>query len=207
MKKPVRQERLERDMDAYRVVPAEEKSELRKISRTKIESYIAQGHGVFTATLSTFVDSRSIAKAAFPRFWNYEFIHRIEKRLPFSLRKAIDHDFDIEPSKEGHFHFHGWFAVKSAAIHKIWRDGKLTPAVKRDLEALAKIGRQSTFSVNSYLVEPLRPDDLERWIKYSSKDPAPISSIDYASEMLAVNRERKAAADADRSRKAIRKGK
>ena len=203
MRKPRHQSQIEKDAVMSSPLSRQERHLSCSLLRQKYESYLAQRHGVFAVTLATFVSSKRFAIANFPKFWNDEFIGRLKQRIPFALRDAVDHDFFLEQSPNGHWHFHGFLAVGAAAAPKLWRDGKLTPAVENDLRWFAKEGSDRGFSINSSLIEPIREGDdgLSRWIQYSSKDPLHISSIDYRSELAASNRDRASIADAESLKK------
>jgi hypothetical protein len=126
------------------------------------------GHSVFTATLSTFVTSKAVVAREFERFWNHDFMFRVLRVLPKPLRQRVDHDFVVEQSPEGHFHFHGLFAADRNANRWLWKDGQLNRQLEASVASLAHRGEYRAFSVPAYLIEPWRPAD--GWCTYICKD-------------------------------------
>ena len=136
----------------------------------KYNGYEARGHSVFTVTLSTYVKSEAIAKSDRMRnFWDHHFIHRVKRCLPFKLKEQLDHDFIVERSPEGHYHYHGLLAFTSDAGKRIWHDGALDAQLKRDLDSFRRAGGYRPFCVNKHLIEPIRSGATDPWCKYITK--------------------------------------
>lgn len=77
-------------------------------TKLKYNSYQNDGKTVFTVTLSTYVSSEKLAKSdRMRKFWVHEFLYRVAEQLPYKLKESIDHDYVIERSDEGFFHYHG----------------------------------------------------------------------------------------------------
>ncbi len=124
-----------------------------------------------TVTLSTFLSSEKIARSEWmSKFWDYDFLFRVRKHLPYGLRKKIDHDYVVERSYAGHWHYHGLLAMPKEAADRIYKDGQIKRQLERDLKALRKPGKYRKFAVNSVLIEPKRPGlTLGEWISYLTK--------------------------------------
>lgn len=137
----------------------------------KYNGYEARGHSVFTVTLSTYVKSDAIARSdRMSNFWNQHFIHRVKRCLPFKLKDKFDHDFVVERSPEGHYHYHGLMVFTADGGKKIWRDGKLSVKLERDLLSFRHKGDYRPFCVNKHLIEPVRSGELDAWIRYITKE-------------------------------------
>lgn len=144
----------------------------------KYNDYEAQGHAVFTVTLSTYVKSEAFARRHMSSFWNQHFIHRVRRRLPYKLKDKFDHDFIVECSPGGCYHYHGLMAFTSDAGKRIWRDGKLDAQLTRDLDSFQQAGDYRLFCVKKHLVEPMRQGGSDWWCKYITKSSdIPMSSV------------------------------
>jgi hypothetical protein len=145
---------------------------------TKYRGYASQGMLVLAVTLSTYVPSdRFAASAAMSYFWNEHFIRRIRRVLPFKLQNKLDHDYVVEKSPDGYWHYHGFLVVPMEAAHRIWHDGALDQRLKRDLDALHTAGEYRPFQLNKYLIEPVREDSNEEaWAGYITKTSGYVSS-------------------------------
>lgn len=151
--------------------PKEMMMNLREALRTKYDGYAAQGHAIFAVTLSTYVKSESIARShLMSDFWDSHFLHRVRRCLPFKLKTHSDHDFVIERSPEGYFHYHGLLAFTHEAGERFWPKGELNPKVKRSLDTFHNKGAYRPFCVNSFLIEPIRAGQLAAWIHYITKE-------------------------------------
>ncbi|TAL97443.1 MAG: hypothetical protein EPN69_03145 [Rhodanobacter sp.] len=136
----------------------------------KYESYEAQGHSIFAVTLSTYVKDDELASSDDMRkFWDFHFIYRVDKCLPYKLKKKFDHDFVVERSKAGHYHYHGLLAFTDEAGKKIWRDGELNTQLQRDLNSFRSKGIDRPFRVNTYFIEQKRSCGIGAWITYITK--------------------------------------
>lgn len=144
----------------------------------KYNGYASLGHAVFAVTLSTYVTSEAFARSYhMSNFWNQHFIYRVRKRLPFKLKDKFDHDFIIERSPEGHYHYHGLMAFTSGAGKKVWHDEKLDAQIGRDLDSFRDAGKYRLFCVNKHLIEPMRSGDPDPWCTYITKsNDIPMSS-------------------------------
>ena len=145
----------------------------------KYTAYEANGHSNFTVTLSTYVKSEAIAKSDRMRhFWDNHFVHRVNRCLPYKLREKFDHDFIVELSPEGNYHYHGLMAFKSDAGQRIWHDGALDAQLKRDLDSFRNAGMYRPFCVNKHLIEPVWSGGADRWCRYITKSgDIPMSSV------------------------------
>jgi hypothetical protein len=110
-------------------------------------------------------------------FWDHHFIHRVKRRLPFKLKEQLDHDFIVERSPEGHYHYHGLLALTSNAGKRIWHHGALDAQLQRDLDSFRRAGSYRPFCVNKHLIEPIRSGVADPWCKYITKsNDIPMSS-------------------------------
>lgn len=150
----------------------------REVLMLKYNGYEALGHPVFAVTLSTYVKSDAIARSDRMRnFWDQHFIYRVKQRLPFRLKEKFDHDFIVERSPEGHYHYHGLMAFTSEGGKRIWRDGALNAQLKRDLDSFRYESDYRPFCVNEHLIEPVRSGDPNPWCNYITKsNDIPMSS-------------------------------
>jgi len=144
----------------------------------KYNGYEANGHSVFAVTLSTYVKSEAIAKSDRMRhFWDQHFIHRVKRCLPYKLKEQFDHDFIVERSPKGHYHYHGLMAFKPIAGTRIWHDGALNAQLKRDVDSFRRAGGYRPFCVNKHLIEPIRSCAPDPWCNYITKShDIPMSS-------------------------------
>jgi len=142
----------------------------------KYAGYQESGHAVFAVTLSTYIKDDWFARSeAMRTFWQKHFIYRVHQCLPFKVRKAVDHDYVVERSPHGHFHYHGWLALPSEHSHRIWQNGALRPRLDRALASFRHKGKSRSLRVNKYLVEPLRR--ATAWAKYTTKTADYIPSM------------------------------
>jgi hypothetical protein len=132
----------------------------------KYRHYQMIGHSIFAVTLSTYVKSyRFAASDRMRHFWDHHFIYRVKRSLPFKAK--IDHDWVLEQSPDGFYHYHGLLAVESAYRHRIWSDEGLSKKLSRALDTFAERGDYRLFRVNKYLIEPVVK--VEAWTTYSTK--------------------------------------
>lgn len=138
------------------------------------EAYRSQGHAVFAVTLATFVNSSHFPDPdpPMPKYWNRDFIYRVKTCLPMTAK--IDHDYVVEVSPEGCYHFHGFLAVEGKHRGKLWKDSHvvgvpshLCSKLKRALDSHSESGKYRSFCVNSHLIEPV--NDVTAWAKYITK--------------------------------------
>ena len=140
----------------------------------KCNGYLAQGHLVLAATLSTFVKSDSYARSdAMRHFWDWHFIHRVERRL-HPYKSHLDHDYVLEQSPEGYWHYHGLLAVREPCANRLWKHDRLHPRLEKDLRTFEQRGRYRPFRVNSFLIEPIKSP--EAWCRYITKQPSMLNS-------------------------------
>jgi len=151
--------------------PSTERQNFASTTKHKYNHYEREGKAIFTVTLSTYVSSEMIAKSdRMRRFWEREFLYRITEQLPYRLKAKIDFDYVIERSTAGHYHYHGLLAMPKEAGDRIWKDGNLNRQLDRDLAALHTKGSHRDFAVNSFLMEPIRPDKtIDHWVHYMTK--------------------------------------
>ncbi len=136
----------------------------------KYSSYEAGGNIIFAVTLSTFIKSDSFARSDRMRhMWDNHFIEKVISNLPYKLKSKLDHDYVIEQSPGGHYHYHGVIAMTPDASAVIWKDGALKRQLARDLSSFKHAGQNRPFRVNAFLIEPVNAGDLKRWISYITK--------------------------------------
>lgn len=136
----------------------------------KYRHYRSIGHAAFCVTLSTYVKSEAYAKSDRMRhYWDNHFIFRVKRCLPFKAK--IDHDWVVECSPKGFYHYHGFLAVESAYVHKVWTGNALHKQLRRDLDSLAIESPYRPFRVNAHLIEPV--NNVEAWTTYSTKQNQP----------------------------------
>lgn len=142
-----------------------------------ITKYIAakqRGISLFAVTLSTYVKSDAFAHSDLMRlFWDFHFIYRVRKCLP--VRAKLDHDWVVEQTAQGAYHFHGILAVESVHEKKIWLHGALRPKLRRALESFADSGRYRPLRINKFEIEPI--NDVEKWCRYITKQSLPFSDV------------------------------
>lgn len=132
----------------------------------KYEAYQSLGHAVFTVTLSTYVTSPAFASSDRMRhFWDNHFMHRVRRALP--VRAKLDHDWLLELSPGGNYHYHGFLVVESKYGEHIWRGGGLRNQLQRDLDSLRQRGKYRPFCMNAHLIEPARI--VAAWSNYITK--------------------------------------
>jgi hypothetical protein len=144
----------------------------------KYREYASQGMLVLAVTLSTYVSGdRFAASAAMSYFWNEHYIRRISRLLPFKLKNKLDHDYVVEKSPDGYWHYHGFLAVPMQIAHRIWHDEALDRRLRRDLDSMQSAGTHRPFRLNKYLIEPIREGCKEEaWAGYMTKTDSYISS-------------------------------
>ena len=134
----------------------------------KYTHYQSQGASIFAATLSTFVKSGAFAASDRMRhYWDNHFIFRVRKCLPKHKRTKLDHDWVLEESPDGFYHYHGLFAVERKYERRIWRDGAEHPKLKRAIDSHASLGKYRCFRVKKHQIEPVY--DIARWSSYITK--------------------------------------
>lgn len=137
----------------------------------KYDAYRESGLRLFTVTLSTFITSRSYAQSDRMRhMWDAHFIPRVQRSIPYKFKEKIDHDFIIEASPDGHYHYHGLLAMTPEAASSIWKEGALKRQLTRDLDSFRHAGELRPFRINKHLIEPVREGELVAWIKYITKN-------------------------------------
>jgi hypothetical protein len=135
----------------------------------KCKGYLDQGHLVLTVTLSTYVESDHFARSDKMRhFWDSHFIYRVQRRL-HPYREHLDHDYMLEKSPEGFWHYHGLLFVKAPCGPRLWQNDGLDSRLARDLKTFETAGTHRPFKVNDFLIEPIR--NAEAWCKYITKMP------------------------------------
>lgn len=141
----------------------------------KYRGYINQEHLVLTVTLSTYVKTApapnyrpetDISISRWGRFWEREFVYRVRRRLPG--RAPLDHDYAVELSPGGNWHYHGLLATMKEFEHCLWKDGSLHRRLERDIRSLAfNDGLYRPFRINDFLIEPVK--NTEAWCQYITK--------------------------------------
>ncbi|MEP7043723.1 MAG: hypothetical protein ABI843_11715 [Dokdonella sp.] len=139
----------------------------------KYEAYLKNGNSVFAVTLSTYVQSEWFARKHMHSYWRNHFIYRVLKQLSYKLKAKLDHDYVIERSPEGHYHFHGLLALPASSSGQIWNCGSLRKPLDLALKSLGHCGRHRMFKVNDFLIEPIT--NVAAWAIYSTKSPDSIS--------------------------------
>ena len=138
----------------------------RKNLELKYSTYRAQGASVFAVTLSTFVKSESFARSDRMRnYWDYHFIYRVRQCLP--MHAKLDHDWVLEESPDGYFHYHGLLALEAKYEHRLWRDNDLCMKLKRAIDSHATPGKYRYFGIKEYLIEPA--SNISSWCNYITK--------------------------------------
>jgi len=133
----------------------------------KYEHYEKQGHLILSVTLSTYIKSAMYAASDRMRhFWDQHFIRRVQKRLPKQL--VFDHDWIVEKSPDGYFHFHGFIAVIREYAFRLWNDNHLNKRLTRDLYSFRSAGKYRPFRLNSFLIEPV--NSVVAWSTYITKE-------------------------------------
>lgn len=137
----------------------------------KYLEYERNGYRLFTVTLSTYVKSDSVAKSDRMRqFWDNQFINRINQRMTAKLKDRFDHDWIIEESSTGHYHYHGVLAFKPEAAERIWLEDGLHKDLRADLDSFKFESDRRPFKINKFLIEPMIDGDAKRWLQYMTKD-------------------------------------
>lgn len=132
------------------------------------------GHLVLSVTLSTYVKSPGFAASdKMRKFWDFHFIYRVKQCLPFRARNKIDHDWVLEESPDGKYHYHGFLAIDSIYAHRIWTPAGLNKKLSRALDSFSKAGTYRDFRVNEYLIEPTA--NIGAWATYSTKQNQPFN--------------------------------
>ncbi len=139
---------------------------------TKYNHYLTQDHLVLTVTMSTRLYSEAIAYSDVMRqFWDREFLYRVKRNIPSSA--TLDHDFVVESSRAGMWHYHGLLATRRCNAHALWKDGKLNRRISRDVAALRHDRPQyRQFVITSFLIEPV--NSVEAWCRYITKSKATV---------------------------------
>lgn len=136
----------------------------------KYKGYQQHGVALFAVTLSTYVKDGELANSDLMRhFWEYHFVHRVKRCLPYKAK--IDYDWVVECAPEASYHFHGLLAVEPKYASKIWSKGQLRSKLKMSLATFADPGSYRPLSVNKFEIEPIR--GLEKWCTYITKQ-APV---------------------------------
>jgi hypothetical protein len=140
----------------------------REYLSTLFNGYRDNGHVVFVVTLTAFVKSDSFAKSSkMSDFWEYVFIRRIQKHLPYKLKTKFDHRFVIELSPKGKYHYHGLIAAPKEVADKIYSNGRLNRHISRDLVRLNNEGKYRTHKIKKFEIEPAT--NINRWVNYITK--------------------------------------
>ena len=133
----------------------------------KYQHYDSQGHLVLAVTLSTYIRSESYASTDRMRhMWDQHFIRRVMRRLPVNV--PLDHDWILERSPEGYFHYHGFLAVTAKYSTRLWKDHQLNKHLTRDLNSFTEAGKYRPFRINKFLIEPVH--NIKAWTTYITKD-------------------------------------
>lgn len=139
----------------------------------KYKHYKLLGHGVFAVTLSTYIRSEAFAFSdRMSHMWDQHFLRRVRRRLPETT--SIDHDWIVEKSPEGFFHYHGFLAVPSQYVGRIWQSGRLHKQLNLDLLTFRRAGRYRPFRINSFLIEPVH--SVRAWNDYIHKGDFPMTT-------------------------------
>jgi hypothetical protein len=135
----------------------------------KYTHYQSNGYSIFAVTLSTFVKSDSYAASDRMRnYWDHHFIFRVRKCLPKHRRTKLDHDFVVEESPDGFYHFHGLFAMEKKYECRIWRSGALHPKLKRAIDSHVELGKYRYFRIKKHQIEPVT--EVATWCNYKQTD-------------------------------------
>jgi hypothetical protein len=106
-------------------------------------------------------------------FWDQHFIYRVDQKLPYKAR--FDHDYVMEESPEGHWHYHGLLAITAEHSTHIWKENDLNPRLARDLAQSYKLFK---------LLRTGETVTLSQMAKALKVDPSYVSS--YVSELSRV---------------------
>jgi hypothetical protein len=144
----------------------------------RMSGYRKQGHLVLCATLSTLVTSDGFAHSEpFSQMWTKHFVDKLHKRVPAKSRGTlIDHEYMIQRSPEGYWHFHGFVAVHHSVADRFWLNGILNRHLAKDLLSFRKAGEYRSCRINSFLIEPV--EKTGAWTTYISREPDSKSSFD-----------------------------
>lgn len=138
----------------------------------KYNHYRSLGHLVLSVTLSTYVTSSGFAASdRMRKFWDFHFIYRVKQCLPYKAREKVDHDWVLEVSPKGKYHYHGFLAVDSAYADRIWTPTGLNKNLRKSLDSFTVAGEYRDFKIKKYLIEPVA--SIEAWATYSTKEGAP----------------------------------
>lgn len=144
----------------------------REMLTTKYDAYLQDGKAVLAATLSTYVTSATFARSGrMHNLWDEHFMHRVRRCLPRRLEWKIDYDYVIELSPAGHYHYHGLLALPQP--YGDWLcDGPRRRQLNRDLDSFRRAGAYRSLRINSYRIEPIRPDgSMDALARYLTKTP------------------------------------
>lgn len=133
----------------------------------KYDHYEKQGHLILGVTLSTYIKSELYAASDRMRhMWDQHFIRRVQRRLP--TKAAMDHDWIVERSPDGYFHYHGLISVSDKYADRLWRNKQLNRRLTRDLNSFTNAGRYRPFRINTFLIEPVH--NIAAWATYITKE-------------------------------------
>ena len=136
---------------------------------TKYSHYEYLRHAIFAITLSTYVKSEKYARSTrFESMWNNHVIYKIRDKLPYKAKAKIDHNYVIELSVEGFYHYHGLVAVPAAYGKYIYQNGCLNKNLERDLRSFRRVGIYRYFRINTHEIKPCY--DSINWIDYITKE-------------------------------------
>jgi hypothetical protein len=101
--------------------------------------------------------------------WDKHFIGRVQEALPVKAKEKIDHDYLMEMSPEGYWHYHGALAVPSRFGESLWKSKEraLHPRFAKAIYGLRDRGKYRLFKINSYLTEPMV--NVAAWFTYITK--------------------------------------
>ena len=143
----------------------------------RFQGYLDEGHLVLTATLSTFVKSDSFAHhERFMSLWDKHFMEKVRKRLPREAGdSAVDHEYIVQCSPEGFWHFHGFLSTSAKYSKRLWSNEQLNRHLFNDLWSFRKAGPYRPCRVNSFQIEPVRK--VVAWSRYTTRESDSISSF------------------------------
>ncbi|SEJ05521.1 hypothetical protein [Frateuria terrea] len=144
----------------------------RELLSTKYNAYLADGNAVLAVTLSTYVRSAKFASSDCMRvFWDQHFMHRVQRCLPYHVHPKIDYDYVVERSPGGHYHYHGLLALPQP--YGDWLcEGIRSKWLRRDLNSFRRAGQYRPLRLNSFRIEPIRPDgSVDAIARYLTKTP------------------------------------
>ena len=131
-----------------------------------LDHYITSGYLVLAVTLSTFVTSNAFAASQrFDSLWDKFFIEKVYKRIPQQRRNAVlDHEFQKECSPDGHWHFHGFLALRPDIAPRVWYGGYLNRHLEGDLRSFEKCGTYRPCRLTSFDINPVA--NAAAWARY-----------------------------------------